>query len=927
MPVQCAKCHRQNPGNALYCYHDGSVLGGPGTNGGPINIGSQSFPMPFIFPSGRSCHNFDQLALACQSDWPAAADMMRRGFFEGFLGGIGRADLAMAAHEAGRLPDPDLGLDSLLEKLPTQALQPPKLVASPSEINLGVLRIGQDHCFNLRLENHGMRLLHGSITCEEGIWLALDEKGGVRERLFQFGADKVLPVYVRGKSLRASNKPLEAQMVLTSNGGNLTVHVRAEVPVKPFPRGVLAGAISPRQIAEKAKASPNEAAALLEDGQVARWYHDNGWNYPVLGPTASGMGALQQLFEALGLTASPKVHIDHTSIQLQGSVDASLKQTVEVRTQEKRPVFAYGSSDQPWLEVGRAKLDGRRAVVPLVVPSVPGQPGDVFQARVKVVANGNQRFVIPVTLTVTGWSSPQSQSRPAPVAAAALRPPTHVGVHAPTAMLAPPALVPAVPMPASAVPVAIALPAEAPQRQAGLRWAHLLPVLFLLIGLGGVILRDVFYQGEAAPVTTVVVDDELLDTEPRLVLRFHDKDENVTLGSIGFKPEQEPGSGGAGQAAVWLPSMRFGLQTRDPRTVASKRLTFDPDGETNNTVVHLDRKEMIFGELPLRLRSGRTKGQATGRWLEREIDLGLDKGRKRQGIKSIWVYDKEHVRVTQTVEIVPGAQSRLLDTCLVRYTLENQDTKPHTLGLRFMLDTFIGANDGVPFTIPGQKALCDTFHDFARPDDVPDFIQALEKEDLANPGTIAHIQLKLGGALEPPDRVTLGAYPNARLQVQDPRCKEMETLWQVPVLSIKTLKDSAVTIYWNPREMPAGGKREVGFAYGLGTVAGAEGGGKLAITLGGSFAPRGEFSVTAYVQDPAPGQTVTLTLPDGFQLLEGEKQQAVPPLPAAATSRNSPVSWKVKAPAREGKYSLRVHSNNGVSQSQPVTIHSSRLFD
>ena len=65
---------------------------------------------------------------------------MRRGFFEGFLGGIGRADLAMAAHEAGRLPDPDLGLDNLLEKLPTQALQPPKLVASPSEINLGVLR-------------------------------------------------------------------------------------------------------------------------------------------------------------------------------------------------------------------------------------------------------------------------------------------------------------------------------------------------------------------------------------------------------------------------------------------------------------------------------------------------------------------------------------------------------------------------------------------------------------------------------------------------------------------------------------------------------------------------------------------------------------------------------------------------------------------
>jgi hypothetical protein len=491
-------------------------------------------------------------------------------------------------------------------------------------------------------------------------------------------------------------------------------------------------------------------------------------------------------------------------------------------------------------------------------------------------------------------------------------------------MLAPPGLVPAVPMPASALPVAVQ--SETPRQRTGSRWLHLLPILLLLIGLGGVILRDVFYQAPLPVVT--VIDDELLDTEPRLALRFHDKDENVTLGAIGFKPEQDPGSGARGQAAVWLPSMRFGLEMRDlGHASTSKRLTFDADGLTNNTVVHLDGKDMIFGELPLRLASGRTKGPATGRWLTRESDLGVDKGRKRQGKKSIWAYDKQHVQVTQTVEIVPGAQSRVLDTCLVRYTLENHDSEPHTLGLRFMLDTFIGANDGVPFTIPGEKYLCDTSHDFARAEDVPDFIQALEKEDLANPGTIAHIQLKLGGGLEAPDRVTLGSYPNARLQVQDPRCKEMETLWQVPVLSIKTLKDSAVTIYWNPREVPAGGKREVGFAYGLGTVAGAEGGGKLAITLGGSFAPRGEFSVTAYVQDPAPGQTVTLTLPEGFQLIEGERQQSVPPLPAAATSRNSPVSWKVKAPGKEGKYSLKVQSSNGVAQSQPVTIHSSRLFD
>ena len=39
----------------------------------------------------------------------------------------------------------------------------------------------------------------------------------------------------------------------------------------------------------------------------------------------------------------------------------------------------------------------------------------------------------------------------------------------------------------------------------------------------------------------------------------------------------------------------------------------------------------------------------------------------------------------------------------------------------------------------------------------PCFIQALEHEDLAHPGTVAHLKLKLGGRAEAPSRVVLGA--------------------------------------------------------------------------------------------------------------------------------------------------------------------------
>ena len=58
-----------------------------------------------------------------------------------------------------------------------------------------------------------------------------------------------------------------------------------------------------------------------------------------------------------------------------------------------------------------------------------------------------------------------------------------------------------------------------------------------------------------------------------------------------------------------------------------------------------------------------------------------------------------------------------------------------------MIDTMIGDNDGVPFTVPGLPGLVTTFADFRQPKEIPDFIQALEVPNLRNPGTIAHMTL------------------------------------------------------------------------------------------------------------------------------------------------------------------------------------------
>ena len=88
-----------------------------------------------------------------------------------------------------------------------------------------------------------------------------------------------------------------------------------------------------------------------------------------------------------------------------------------MKSEEKRPVYAHATSDQPWLEVGRARLNGRVATIPLRVSNVPARAGETLHAKLTVTSNGNQRFVIPVTLRI-GQGMSDLRRRPAGAAAA-----------------------------------------------------------------------------------------------------------------------------------------------------------------------------------------------------------------------------------------------------------------------------------------------------------------------------------------------------------------------------------------------------------------------------------------------------------------------------------------------------------------------------
>jgi len=511
---------------------------------------------------------------------------------------------------------------------------------------------------------------------------------------------------------------------------------------------------------------------------------------------------------------------------------------------------------------------------------------------------------------------------------------------------------PAVVLDARAAPPPVRKPRPEPvevEEKKPRRRIHLLPVLLLLVGLLVVVVRDALLPG-VVPDTGISNATEIVDPRPYLALRFLDKRMEVTLSRHGSVKPTGNRDDEKTETGYWYPSMRFGLRTVN-RGGENKNLTYMPNGErpngqTNNTCLRIDGDEFLYGDKPFHTLSGRDVGPRNpGHWQDMELPLGKDSdGRERIGKKSVWVYDDPKISITQIVEIVPGLQVaedahgnlvRHLDTCLVRYEIANNDTDTHTVGLRFLLDTFIGSNDGVPFLIPvvGPKPqLCDTEREFNTPDSVPDYIQALEHDNLDHPGTIARLQLKLGGKIEAPSRVTLGAWPNPELGRRHPeladRCQQEKTMWDVPVLPIKSLPDnpdSAVTMYWDEKPLRPSEVRTVGFAYGLGSVS-TSAGGQLGLSARGSVQEGDEFTLSALVPNPRSGQTVTLELPEGFKLIEGNPTQAVPPLSDAVASHTSAVTWRIQAPNRDGTFTLGVTSSTGLSQSQKIRVTKLSVF-
>lgn len=298
-------------------------------------------------------------------------------------------------------------------------------------------------------------------------------------------------------------------------------------------------------------------------------------------------------------------------------------------------------------------------------------------------------------------------------------------------------------------------------------------------------------------------------------------------------------------------------------------MTYSENGKTNNTRVWLDGSTPNYGDpdgtvvIPQRLNTA-------------------------DGVhESAWKY--KDVTFTQTVKLVPGHVSRRLDTARVMLVAKNESDRSHEVGARFMIDTLIGGNDGVPFIVAGKQNLIQEATVF-RDREVPHFIRALQNPSLKQPGVIVDIGFRCPDA-ERPTEVALTHWPRDEAVWDYDRTTPLGT-------------DSSAGMFYLPRPLAAGESRTMGFTYGLGSISSTGSrNGRLSLTAGGPFTAGGSFWLVALVQASGLENTVELMLPKGMTLGAGESRSK----PVVASGNLSQISWLINiAPGAEGAQEVAV---------------------
>lgn len=158
------------------------------------------------------------------------------------------------------------------------------------------------------------------------------------------------------------------------------------------------------------------------------------------------------------------------------------------------------------------------------------------------------------------------------------------------------------------------------------------------------------------------------------------------------------------------------------------------------------------------------------------------------------------VRVEQILEFAKSGSTNINDMVKISYKVYNLGNSTKAVGIRIMMDTMIANNDWAPFKVAGVGNVT-TRKSFTEAN-IPKTYQVYDNLD--DPTTIA-TGVVYKTDTRKPDKVLLTNWGNAS-----------GSYWDYDHGEGEDLDDSAVVLYYNPKEITSGGSTSVSTYYGVG---------------------------------------------------------------------------------------------------------------
>lgn len=204
-------------------------------------------------------------------------------------------------------------------------------------------------------------------------------------------------------------------------------------------------------------------------------------------------------------------------------------------------------------------------------------------------------------------------------------------------------------------------------------------------------------------------------------------------------------------------------------------LLFDhPDGMTSQTLIRIDERDYIFDDL-------------------------ITDITKISNEKCVITAKVDDVEVQQILQIENNPSTTRKDLISIQYQCTNRSTEKKNIGIRIMMDTMLGENDGSPFKINGDPVTREREY---RGEGIPKIFQAMNS--LKDPNIVATGYLYYNQA-ERPDKVQFASWTDIH-----------DSDWEYVVNTSQTiLHDSALAVYFDEEPLAAQKTKTVVTRYGV----------------------------------------------------------------------------------------------------------------